>query len=69
MRNLRSTISMARTADKDSATRQFFLNVAHNAFLDHGQHDFGYAVFGKVVKDMDVVDKISQVPTGNVVPH
>ncbi len=54
---------MARTADKDSATSQFFLNVADNAFLDHGQRDFGYAVFGKVVKGMDVVEKISQVQT------
>lgn len=69
LRNLRGTISMARTADKDSATSQFFLNVADNAFLDHGQRDFGYAVFGKVVKGMDVVDKISQAPTGNVGPY
>ncbi|RTF69864.1 peptidylprolyl isomerase A [Serratia marcescens] len=69
LRNLRGTISMARTADKDSATSQFFLNVADNAFLDHGQRDFGYAVFGKVVKGMDVVDKIAQVPTGNVGPY
>ncbi|MDW5501738.1 peptidylprolyl isomerase A [Pseudomonas lundensis] len=69
LRNLRGTISMARTADKDSATSQFFLNVADNAFLDHGQRDFGYAVFGKVIKGMDVVDKISQAPTGNVGPY
>ena len=57
--NTRGTIAMARTADKDSATSQFFINVADNAFLDHGQRDFGYAVFGKVVKGMDVADKIS----------
>lgn len=69
MRNLRGTISMARTADKDSATSQFFLNVADNAFLDHGQRDFGYAVFGKIVKGMDVVDKISSVKTDNVGPY
>ncbi|QHB34324.1 peptidylprolyl isomerase A [Yersinia canariae] len=69
LRNLRGTISMARTADKDSATSQFFLNVADNAFLDHGQRDFGYAVFGKVVKGMDVVEKISQVQTENVGPY
>lgn len=67
--NLRGTISMARTADKDSATSQFFLNVADNAFLDHGQRDFGYAVFGKIVSGMEVVDKISQVPTKNMGPH
>lgn len=69
LRNQRGTIAMARTADKDSATSQFFINVADNAFLDHGQRDFGYAVFGKVVKGMDVVDKISQVPTKNVGPY
>lgn len=67
--NSRGTISMARTADKDSATSQFFLNVADNAFLDHGQRDFGYAVFGKVVKGMDVLDKIAQVQTQNVGPY
>jgi peptidyl-prolyl cis-trans isomerase A (cyclophilin A) len=50
LRNTRGTIAMARTADQDSATSQFFINVADNAFLDHGQRDFGYAVFGKVVK-------------------
>ncbi len=69
LRNTRGTISMARTADKDSATSQFFLNVADNAFLDHGQRDFGYAVFGKVVKGMDVADKIAQVPTHDVGPY
>ena len=69
LRNTRGTIAMARTADKDSATSQFFINVADNAFLDHGQRDFGYAVFGKVVKGMDVADKISQVQTHDVGPY
>ncbi|MBS0848282.1 peptidylprolyl isomerase A [Citrobacter sp. JGM124] len=69
LRNTRGTISMARTADKDSATSQFFINVADNAFLDHGQRDFGYAVFGKVIKGMDVAEKISQVPTHDVGPY
>mgnify|MGYP004708087783 FL=1 len=69
LRNLRGTVAMARTADKDSATSQFFINVADNAFLDHGQRDFGYAVFGKVIKGMDVVDKMSQVKTDNVGPY
>ncbi|NKI75652.1 peptidylprolyl isomerase A [Dickeya sp. CFBP 2040] len=69
LRNLRGTISMARTSEKDSATSQFFINVADNAFLDHGQRDFGYAVFGKVVKGMEVADKISQVQTENVGPY
>lgn len=67
--NKRGTIAMARTADKNSATSQFFINVADNAFLDHGQRDFGYAVFGKVVKGQDVADKISQVPAQNVGPY
>jgi peptidyl-prolyl cis-trans isomerase A (cyclophilin A) len=69
LRNLRGTIAMARTAEKDSATSQFFFNVADNAFLDHGQRDFGYAVFGKVIKGMDVLDKIAQVKTDNVGPY
>ncbi|MGX8941632.1 peptidylprolyl isomerase A [Symbiopectobacterium sp. Eva_TO] len=69
LRNVRGTIAMARTAEKDSATSQFFINVADNAFLDHGQRDFGYAVFGKVLKGMDVADKISQVQTSNVGPY
>lgn len=69
LRNERGTISMARTADRDSATSQFFINVADNAFLDHGQRDFGYAVFGKVVKGMDVADKISQAQSHNVGPY
>ncbi|KAA8727249.1 MAG: peptidylprolyl isomerase A [Ewingella americana] len=69
LRNLRGTIAMARTSEKDSATSQFFFNVADNAFLDHGQRDFGYAVFGKVIKGMDVVDKIAQVKTDNVGPY
>ncbi|WP_017350027.1 peptidylprolyl isomerase A [Pantoea sp. A4] len=67
--NKRGTISMARTSDKDSATSQFFINVADNAFLDHGQRDFGYAVFGKVIKGMDIADKIAQVPTKDVGPY
>lgn len=67
--NARGTIAMARTAEKDSATSQFFINVADNAFLNHGQRDFGYAVFGKVVKGMDVADKIAQVQTHDVGPY
>lgn len=69
LHNVRGTIAMARTTEKDSATSQFFINVADNAFLDHGQRDFGYAVFGKVVEGMDVVDKISQVKTDSVGPY
>lgn len=69
LRNLRGTIAMARTAAKDSATSQFFINIADNAFLDHGQRDFGYAVFGKVIKGMDVVDKILNVTTTDIGPN
>jgi len=65
VKNLRGTLSMARTQDKDSATSQFFINLKDNAFLDHGSRDFGYAVFAKVADDMDVVDKIAAVETGN----
>ena len=57
LHNVRGTLSMARTNDPDSATSQFFINVADNAFLDPGR-DRGYAVFAKVVKGMDVVDII-----------
>jgi peptidyl-prolyl cis-trans isomerase A (cyclophilin A) len=68
LRNLRGTISMARTDEKDSATSQFFINVVDNSSLDHGSLNVGYAVFGKVVKGMDVVDRISQVETNDSVP-
>ena len=59
--NKRGTIAMARTAVKDSATSQFFINHVDNARLD--KYGGGYAVFGKVVSGMDVVDKIAQVAT------
>ncbi|ENA30052.1 hypothetical protein HMPREF1487_08306 [Pseudomonas sp. HPB0071] len=63
LKNTRGTVSMARTAAVNSATSQFFINVSDNAFLDHGQRDFGYAVFAKVTRGMDVVDKIAGVST------
>ncbi len=59
------TLAMARTQVVDSATAQFFINLSHNVFLDHGLRDFGYAVFGKVTDGMDVVDQIAAVATGN----
>ena len=65
LHNVRGTLAMARTQVRDSATSQFFINHKDNAFLDHSSRDFGYAVFGKVTRGMDVVDKIAQVPTGN----
>jgi peptidyl-prolyl cis-trans isomerase A (cyclophilin A) len=70
--NSRGTIAMARTMVVDSATAQFFINHADNAFLnqrDTSPQGFGYAVFGKVTDGMDVVDKIAKVPTGNSGGH
>jgi len=69
LRNLRGTLAMARTNDPNSATAQFFVNVVDNAMLDHRGKTpagWGYAVFGKVVEGMDVVDKIVSVPTMTV---
>ena len=69
--NLRGTLAMARTMDPNSATAQFFINLKDNAFLDqaNSRDGNGYAVFGKVVAGMDVVDKIKAVPTGSKGPH
>jgi peptidyl-prolyl cis-trans isomerase A (cyclophilin A) len=63
LHNVRGTLAMARTSDVNSATSQFFINHKDNDFLDHGGRDFGYAVFGKVVNGMDVVDQIANVRT------
>ena len=63
LKNERGTIAMARTAEVNSATSQFFINHRDNAFLDHGVRDFGYAVFGKVVEGVEIVDKIAAVQT------
>ena len=65
-KNVRGTLAMARTGEVDSATSQFFINLRDNAFLDHTDRDFGYAVFGRVTDGMDVVDAIAKVDTGNV---
>jgi len=64
--NQRGTIAMARTSDPNSATAQFFINVKDNDFLNQekSRDGNGYAVFGKVVEGMDVVDKIKATPTG-----
>lgn len=71
--NERYTLAMARTADPDSATSQFYINTANNDFLDFragpGAYRAGYAVFGKVVQGFDVVDKIEQVKTHRVGVH
>ena len=69
LKNERGTLAMARTANPNSATAQFFINVANNAFLNHTAptpQGWGYTVFGKVVEGLDVVDKIRVVPTGNL---
>ncbi len=66
--NTIGTIAMARTMEPQSATAQFFINVADNLFLDYKSpttEGYGYCVFGRVVKGMDVVDKIKRVQTGN----
>ncbi|MFQ5963231.1 MAG: peptidylprolyl isomerase [Candidatus Scalinduaceae bacterium] len=68
LKNKKGTIAMARTNVVDSATSQFFINVADNDFLDHQNktsRGYGYAVFGKVVEGMDVVDSIVNVKTGS----
>lgn len=69
LNNVRGTVAMARRADPNSATAQFFINVVDNGFLDAAPGRDGYAVFGKVASGMDVVDKIREVPTQNAGPH
>lgn len=69
--NLRGTIAMARTGNPDSATAQFFINTVDNLFLDqpNARDGNGYAVFGKVLEGMEVVDKIRTLPTSASGPH
>lgn len=72
LKNTRGTIAMARTQVVDSATSQFFINVADNAFLDYRgptPQEFGYCVFGKVVEGMDIVDKIRASKTTSRAGH
>jgi peptidyl-prolyl cis-trans isomerase A (cyclophilin A) len=70
LKNDRGAVSMARRGDPNSATSQFFINVVDNPRLDYPSPDgHGYAVFGKVVEGMDVVDKIRAVPTESKGPH
>ena len=67
LKNLRGTLSMARTSDPHSASSQFFINLVDNGYLNHTsktQAGWGYAVFGKVVAGLDVIDKIAAVKTG-----
>lgn len=70
--NLRGTVAMARTPDPHSASSQFFINVVDNAMLDHRAptvDGFGYCVFGRVSRGMDVVDRIKAVPTTSLGGH
>jgi peptidyl-prolyl cis-trans isomerase B (cyclophilin B) len=72
LKNEMYTVAMARTSDPHSATAQFFINVGNNDFLNFtapNPRGWGYAVFGKVVEGMDVVDKIKAVKTGNAGFH
>ncbi|HHO76848.1 MAG TPA: peptidyl-prolyl cis-trans isomerase [Deltaproteobacteria bacterium] len=72
LKNLRGTIAMARTQDPNSATAQFFINTADNAFLDHkgkSLQGWGYCVFGKVVEGLDVVDAIENLQTTSRAGH
>jgi len=68
LKNLNGTVAMARTNDPHSATAQFFINVSDNSFLDHtgeNTQGWGYAVFGKVVEGMDIVNQMKAVKTGS----
>ena len=72
LKNARGTIAMARTSDPHSASAQFFINLVDNHFLNHTSKTnagWGYAVFGKVVAGMDIVDKIATVNTGRSGMH
>lgn len=70
LKNLRGTLSMARLPDPHSATSQFFVNLADNPHLDHqGGSQWGYAVFGRIVDGMDVIDAIAGVKTTTTAGH
>ncbi|WP_217698961.1 peptidylprolyl isomerase [Prosthecobacter debontii] len=70
LKNVRGSLAMARTPNPHSASSQFFVNLKDNTFLDYpGQDGWGYCVFGKVSKGMEVVDQIAAVKTGNKGPH
>jgi peptidyl-prolyl cis-trans isomerase B (cyclophilin B) len=70
--NVRGTLAMARTSDPDSATSQFYINLANNRSLDYtgpSPRGAGYCAFGKVVEGMEIVDAMAAVPTGRRLPH
>jgi cyclophilin family peptidyl-prolyl cis-trans isomerase len=64
LKNQRGSLAMARTNDLHSATSQFFINLVDNDFLNHRSGNFGYAVFGRVVAGIDVIDRIAKLQTG-----
>lgn len=66
--NTRGTIAMARTNDPHSATAQWYINLVDNGYLDGTDYKWGYAVFGEVVRGMQVVDSIAEIPTGPAGP-
>lgn len=72
LKNVKGAVAMARTPDPHSASSQFFINVGDNSFLDHrdkSDQGWGYAVFGRVIEGMDVVDRIRTAKTGNRAGH
>ena len=72
LKNVAGTLAMARTGDPHSASSQFFINVSDNDFLNHSgknMQGWGYAVFGKVIEGINVVEKIKSVPTGSSFGH
>jgi len=72
LKNAKYSVAMARTSDPHSATAQFFINVADNAFLDYkgpSPQGWGYCVFGRVVEGTDIVDRIAGVTTGSTGFH
>jgi len=71
-KNMRGSVAMARTSDPHSATAQFFINLADNAFLNftaENAQGYGYCVFGEIVEGMDIVDAIAKVRTGQRAGH
>ncbi len=72
LKNSVGTVAMARTGDPHSATAQFFINVADNDYLNFREatvNGYGYAVFGKIISGMHVINRIKAVKTGNIGPH
>lgn len=68
LHNTRGSVAMARPAAIDGATSHFFINLKDNLFLDHSDKDYGYAVFGKVINGMDIVDKMTTLPIKGEMP-